>query len=123
MNLDPAKLGVILVVAFVIMGPENLQSSARHLGARWRSFNGLREKAEQQVRDAWADLELPHVPTSPRSAVSSYVTGLFAPGQDSCSTGEAGAVPGMDGASRTSGPATPHVAWSDQQSTDDVGMN
>ena len=47
LNLDPAKLVVILVLALVVMGPEKMQSSARHFGTLWRSVTEFREKAEQ----------------------------------------------------------------------------
>ena len=77
LNLDPAKLVVILVLALVVMGPEKMQSSARHFGAMWRSLSEFREKAEQQVRDALPDLDLPRIPTSPRAVVTSYMTDLF----------------------------------------------
>ena len=77
LNLDPAKLVVILVLALVVMGPEKMQSSARHFGALWRSVTEFREKAEQQVRDALPDLDLPRIPTSPRGALTGYVTDLL----------------------------------------------
>jgi Sec-independent protein translocase protein TatA len=77
LNLDPAKLVVILVLALVVMGPEKMQSSARHLGALWRSVTEFREKAEQQVRDALPDLDLPKIPTSPRGALAGYVNDLL----------------------------------------------
>jgi hypothetical protein len=77
LNLDPAKLVVILVLALVVMGPEKMQSSARHFGALWRSVTEFREKAEQQVRDAMPDLDLPRIPTSPRGALAGYVNDLL----------------------------------------------
>jgi Sec-independent protein translocase protein TatA len=77
LNLDPAKLVVILVLALVVMGPEKMQSSARHFGTLWRSVTEFREKAEQQVRDALPDLDLPRIPTSPRGALAGYVNELL----------------------------------------------
>jgi len=77
LNLDPAKLVVILVLALVVMGPEKMQSSARHFGSLWRSVTEFREKAEQQVREAMPDLDLPRIPTSPRGALAGYVTDLL----------------------------------------------
>jgi hypothetical protein len=59
------------------MGPEKMQSSARHFGTLWRSVTEFREKAEQQVREAMPDLDLPRIPTSPRGALAGYVTDLF----------------------------------------------
>jgi Sec-independent protein translocase protein TatA len=70
LNLDPAKLVVILVLALVVMGPEKTMSSARHFGVMWRSVTEFREKAERQVRDALSDLDLRRIPTTPRRAVT-----------------------------------------------------
>jgi Sec-independent protein translocase protein TatA len=77
LNLDPAKIVVILVLALVVMGPEKTLSSARHFGAMWRQLTEFREKAERQVREALPDIDLPRIPTSPRRAVTSYVSELL----------------------------------------------
>ena len=97
LNLDPAKLVVILVLALVVMGPEKMQSSARHFGALWRSVTEFREKAEQQVREAMPDLDLPRIPTSPRGALAGYVNELLtSPATPSgLSTEEAGGTEGV----------------------------
>jgi Sec-independent protein translocase protein TatA len=101
LNLDPAKLVVILVLALVIMGPEKMQSSARHFGALWRSVTEFREKAEQHVREALPDLDLPRIPTSPRGALAGYVSDLLtttpaAPAGSSEAPAAAESVPGDD---------------------------
>src|SRR5580700_2446161 len=100
LNLDPAKLVVILVLALVVMGPEKMQSSARHFGALWRSVTEFREKAEQQVREALPDLDLPRIPTSPRGALAGYVSDLLstpaAPSTSSEAPATAESVTGND---------------------------
>lgn len=127
LNLDPAKLVVILVLALVVMGPEKMQSSARHFGALWRSVTEFREKAEQQVRDALPDLDLPRIPTSPRGALTGYVSGLLTtpPATPSGSPGEAAAE--AEGPARDHPPsvATPRSVPRNPASveTDDVSMN
>jgi Sec-independent protein translocase protein TatA len=128
LNLDPAKLVVILVLALVVMGPEKMQSSARHFGAMWRSVSEFREKAEQQVRDALPDLDLPRIPTSPRAAVTSYMTDLFtSTSSDSGASSEVTSVAngGEDAVARHDRSAlTRRVAASNSSPPeDDVSMN
>ncbi len=41
----------------------------------------MREKFEQEIRDAVPDLDLPNIPTSPSRAITGYLTGLVS-GQD-----------------------------------------
>jgi Sec-independent protein translocase protein TatA len=129
LNLDPAKLAVILVLAMVVMGPEKMQSSARHFGAMWRSVSEFREKAEQQVRDALPDLDLPRIPTSPRAVVTSYVTDLFSSSSpvssESPSHVVAVASPGGGERADASEELTRRVATSNpaRPPEDDVSMN
>jgi Sec-independent protein translocase protein TatA len=129
LNLDPAKLVVILVLALVVMGPEKMQSSARHLGAMWRSLSEFREKAEQQVREALPDLDLPRIPASPRAAISGYVTDLLssptptpseAPAQ-AASVSTAGVGEYVDGRAVLGRRIAASAAASPRE--DDVGMN
>jgi hypothetical protein len=128
LNLDPAKLVVILVLALVVMGPEKTLSSARHLGAMWRSVVEFREKAERQVRGVLPDLDLSRIPTSPRRAVTSYVSGLLtSPGSPPQPSSKQVAQVGSGQLARADEPAasTRRVAASRPASLreDDVGMN
>ncbi len=75
-GLDPAKIFLILVIALIVVGPERLPGVARQLGGMWRELNRLRDKFEQEVRDAVPDLDLPNIPTSPSRAITGYLTGL-----------------------------------------------
>jgi sec-independent protein translocase protein TatB len=56
LNLDPAKLLIIAVVAVVLLGPERLPQVARQMGAAWRTFNEFRHRIETDVRSAVPDL-------------------------------------------------------------------
>jgi Sec-independent protein translocase protein TatA len=126
LNLDPAKLVVILVLALVVMGPEKMQSSARHFGALWRSVTEFREKAEQQVRDALPDLDLPRIPTSPRGALAGYVNDLLTT-TPATPSGPAEAAAGAESAPSDHSPplATRRSVAGNPASVqiDDVGMN
>jgi sec-independent protein translocase protein TatB len=56
LNLDPAKLLVIAVVAVILLGPDKLPQVARQVGAAWRSFAEFRHKMEAEVRSSIPDL-------------------------------------------------------------------
>jgi sec-independent protein translocase protein TatB len=56
LNLDPAKLLVIAVVAIILLGPDKLPQVARQVGGAWRSFNEFRHKMEAEVRSNMPDL-------------------------------------------------------------------
>ena len=56
LNLDPAKLLVIGVVAIILLGPDRLPQVARQLGGAWRSFNEFRHRMESEVRNTMPDL-------------------------------------------------------------------
>jgi Sec-independent protein translocase protein TatA len=81
LNLDPAKLFVILVVAFLVLGPERLPKVARQLGGAWRELTRIRNEVTDEVRAAFPVDDLPHIPHIPNatSAVSSFVSGFTQP--------------------------------------------
>lgn len=56
LNLDPAKLIVIAVVAIILLGPDRLPQVAKQVGAAWRSFNEFRHRMESEVRSTLPDL-------------------------------------------------------------------
>jgi sec-independent protein translocase protein TatB len=56
LNLDPAKLLVIAVVAIILLGPDRLPQVARQIGGAWRSFNEFRHRMESEVRSSMPDL-------------------------------------------------------------------
>src|SRR5580698_10458612 len=79
LNLDPAKLLVIAVVAVILLGPDRLPQVARQVGAAWRSFNEYRTRMETQVRDSIPDLpssaEIARLARSP-SALLNHLSSL-----------------------------------------------
>jgi sec-independent protein translocase protein TatB len=56
LNLDPAKLLIIAVVAIILLGPERLPQVARQVGAAWRALNDFRHRMEAEVRSTIPDL-------------------------------------------------------------------
>ncbi|HWE66578.1 MAG TPA: twin-arginine translocase TatA/TatE family subunit [Acidimicrobiales bacterium] len=56
LNLDPAKLLIIAVVAVILLGPDKLPQFARQVGGAWRSFNEFRHRMETEVRSSIPDL-------------------------------------------------------------------
>ena len=56
LNLDPAKLLVIAVVAVILLGPDRLPHVARQVGGYWRTLNDYRMRMESHVRDSMPDL-------------------------------------------------------------------
>jgi TatA/E family protein of Tat protein translocase len=56
LNLDPAKLLVIAVVAIILLGPDRLPNLARQVGGAWRTFNEYRHRMETEVRNSMPDL-------------------------------------------------------------------
>lgn len=56
LNLDPAKLLIIAVVAVILLGPDRLPNVARQVGGAWRTFNDYRHRMESEVRSSMPDL-------------------------------------------------------------------
>ena len=122
LNLDPAKLLVIGVVAIILLGPDRLPQVARQLGGAWRSFNEFRHRMESEVRNTMPDLpptsEIARLARSP-SALLNHLSnmstdeapdGSFQPPTPPSENGTAAAAgAGADGAaaaaSRCGGPA------------------
>src|SRR6202034_2111360 len=87
LNLDPAKLAVIFVVALVVLGPERLPRVARQLGAAWRELTRVRDQITDEVRSAIPEVEGLRVPYRP-GAISDL---LRSPLSTPVSSGLAGA--------------------------------
>jgi sec-independent protein translocase protein TatB len=115
LNLDPAKLLVIAVVAVILLGPDRLPQVARQAGAAWRSFNEYRTRMETQVRDSIPDLpssaEIARLARSP-SALLNHLSSLSP--DDAAAPAEPGADPGADpAATPAADPAAAPVAGVD----------
>jgi Sec-independent protein translocase protein TatA len=84
LNLDPAKLLVIAVVAIILLGPDRLPQLARQVGGYWRSFNEYRHRMESQVRESMPDLpstsELTRLARSP-SALLDHLSTMGSDGE------------------------------------------
>src|SRR5580700_10675668 len=74
LNLDPAKLLVIAVVAVILLGPDKLPQVARQVGGAWRSFNEFRHRMEADVRSSIPDLpsstEIARLARSPQALLN-----------------------------------------------------
>jgi Sec-independent protein translocase protein TatA len=60
LNLDPAKLMVVLVVGLIVLGPDKLPKLARQLGAAWGDLRRLRQRLEDEVRGAFPEMPSTH---------------------------------------------------------------
>jgi sec-independent protein translocase protein TatB len=89
LNLDPAKLLVIAVVAVILLGPDKLPQVARQVGGAWRSFNDFRHRMETEVRSSIPDLpstnEIARLARSP-SALLNHLSNM---GNDDSANGAA----------------------------------
>lgn len=89
LNLDPAKLLVIAVVAVILLGPDRLPQVARQVGAAWRSFNEFRHRMESEVRSSIPDLpssnDIARLARSP-SALLNHLSKMGGDGTDDTPT-------------------------------------
>lgn len=85
LNLDPAKLLVIAVVAVILLGPDRLPQVARQVGSAWRSFNEFRHRMESEVRSSIPDLpssnDIARLARSP-SALLNHLSKMSGDGSD-----------------------------------------
>src|SRR5580658_4227376 len=89
LNLDPAKLLVIAVVAIILLGPDKLPQVARQVGGAWRSFNEFRHRMETEVRSSIPDLpashEIARLARSP-SALLNHLSNMGSPDDGTAAT-------------------------------------
>ena len=79
LNLDPAKLVVIFVIALIVMGPERLPSFARQLGHAWKTVTSYRDQAEEEIRKAIPNFDIPAIPKNPSAMVTGFISDLVNP--------------------------------------------
>ena len=77
LNLDPAKLLVIGMVALIVLGPERLPRAARQAAGIWRELVRLRDQVSKEVRDAFPVEEIPRIPNVSR-AISGTISKITA---------------------------------------------
>jgi len=56
LDLSPAKLLIIAIVAVILLGPDKLPQVARQAGAGWRKIRDFHQRVESEVRDNIPDL-------------------------------------------------------------------
>jgi sec-independent protein translocase protein TatB len=107
LNLDPAKLLVIAVVAIILLGPDKLPQVARQVGGAWRSFNEFRHRMETEVRSSMPDLpsttEIARLARSP-SALLDHLSNMGTDEADEADEADDAPVPEQAG-DETAGPA------------------
>ena len=113
LNLDPAKLLIIAVVAVILLGPDKLPQVARQMGAAWRTLNDFRHRMESEVRSSIPDLpssaEIARLARSP-SALLNHLSNMSPDGTEGAE-GANGATTSADPASAES-PVTKHKSES-----------
>ena len=123
LNLDPAKLLIIAVVAVILLGPDKLPQVARQVGAAWRSFNEFRHRMETEVRSSIPDLpssaDIARLARSP-SALLNHLSTLAPDGADqngngAAANGAAGDVAATDGTGHPPTPPAPNPMKSTQR--------
>ena len=96
LNLDPAKLLIIAVVAVILLGPDKLPQVARQVGGAWRSFNEFRHRMETEVRGSIPDLpsttDIARLARSP-SALLNHLSTMDGKGEDTAAGAAAGTTP------------------------------
>ena len=127
LNLDPAKLLVIAVVAVILLGPDRLPHVARQVGAAWRTFSGFRHQIEAQVRDSMPDLpssaEIARLARSP-SALLDHLSTMGSDGDPSpLDTEPARTDPVADTTPRDPAVLRPRAPSSEPALPGDPGMN
>lgn len=75
LNLDPAKLLVIFVIALVVLGPERLPKVARQMAGLWNQIARVRDQVGDEVRKAMPDVTIPKIPRIP--SASGAIASLF----------------------------------------------
>lgn len=103
LNLDPAKLVVILLLALVVLGPERLPRAARQMAGVWRELVRIRDQVSAEMRDAIPDLELPKIPST-KGAITSLIGSVRGP---SSATARAGTAANLPSSAAGAGERTP----------------
>jgi sec-independent protein translocase protein TatB len=108
LNLDPAKLLIIAVVAIILLGPDKLPQVARQVGGAWRSFNEFRHRMETEVRSSIPDLpashEIARLARSP-SALLEHLSNMGSDSKDGTAATAGAAVDGTAGDAATNPPS------------------
>ena len=95
LNLDPAKLLVIGMLALIVLGPERLPKVARQLGGAWRELTRIRDQVTEEVKTAFPIEDLPKIPKIPNasSAITSAVSNFTRSASSAMTAPLAGSTP------------------------------
>ncbi|MFC0081758.1 twin-arginine translocase TatA/TatE family subunit [Aciditerrimonas ferrireducens] len=114
MELDPAKILLVLVVALIVLGPDKLPKAARQMGAAWGQLRQWRARLEEEVRGAVPNLPSTATITDAVRSPLSFLDRLADEhGTGTAPAGAAGAatidppVPGVGATGSGTGWATP----------------
>ncbi len=114
MDLDPAKILLVLVVALIVLGPDKLPKAARQMGAAWGQLRQWRARLEEEVRGAVPNLPSTATITDAVRSPLSFLDRLADDhGAATAPAGSAGAaiieppVPGVPATGSGTGWATP----------------
>lgn len=117
LDLSPAKILVILVVALVVLGPDKLPGLARQMGALWGDLRRLRSRLENEVRGVFPELPPTHEITQAVRSPLTYLNRL-ADEHEELSGGDAVASVSTDGAGdrrappgTVNGSSSPGTVW------------
>ena len=121
LNLDPAKLLVIFVIALVVLGPERLPNLARQMATAWKEITRVRDQVGEEVRKALPDVGITNIPRIPsaRGAISSLFNDPEAPTASTSRPSRPAAALDGDGADSM----TPLVDSEPSIAPDDPAMN
>jgi sec-independent protein translocase protein TatB len=110
LNLDPAKLLIIAVVAIILLGPDRLPQLARQVGGAWRTFTEYRHRMESEVRKSIPDLpsstDIARLARSP-SALLDHLSNMSPDNPSASDSGTPIDTPGPRTGSTTSNGSSP----------------
>lgn len=98
MNLDPAKIMVVLVVALIVLGPERLPTVIRQVGGYWTEFKKVRDRVREEVNGALGGLgDIAAVVTEPMNSLrQALVSPLVSPDESGAAPSTQSFVVGQD---------------------------
>ncbi|MHB8440397.1 MAG: twin-arginine translocase TatA/TatE family subunit [Acidimicrobiales bacterium] len=101
LDLSPAKILVVLVVALIVLGPDKLPGMARQMGALWGDVRRWRSRIESEVRGVFPDLPPTHQVAQAVRSPLSFLDRLA----DQHERGEPDGAVGDDGVEEPSDPS------------------
>jgi sec-independent protein translocase protein TatB len=127
LDLSPAKLLVVFIVAMILLGPNKLPQVARQLGAGWRQLRNFHERVDAEVRQNMPDLpstqDIARIARSPVALLNKLAEmpagdpdRLVADPGAATGASEASGAEAGDPAAWPSDPSAPEPGWIDPMS-------